>query len=261
MKPNIFPALRYGDGHAAIDWLVRAFGFEKHVVFDGPGGAVAHAELRLGASAFGVSSGNQPLADNPWSRVRQGIYVRVDDVDALHDRAKGAGAEIALPPKDQDYGARDFSASDLERHLWSFGTYEMAGGEGEQTIFVGLHYKDGRAALAWLERAFGFTSTFDVPDAVGGVTHAEMRLGDGVLMVDSGPKDPAVWGDTAQATYVYVPDPDAHHARAAAAGARIIQPPHDTPWARSYYVHDLDGFIWGFSTYKPMGIGSSSSAV
>jgi uncharacterized glyoxalase superfamily protein PhnB len=48
MKPNIFPALRYKDDHAAIDWLLRAFGFEKHVVFDGPGGDVAHGELRFG---------------------------------------------------------------------------------------------------------------------------------------------------------------------------------------------------------------------
>jgi len=261
MKPNIFPALRYKDGHAAIDWLVRAFGFEKHVVFDTPGGDVAHAELRLGISAFGLSSGNQPPNENPWTHVRQGIYVRVDDVDGLHDRAKAAGAAIALPPKDQDYGARDFSVRDLEGHLWSFGTYEMAGGEGEPAIFVGLHYRDGGAALAWLERAFGFTKTLEVPGPDGAVMHAETRLGDGLLMLDSGPKDPAVWGDTAQATYVYLPDPDAHYARAAAAGARIIRPPHDTPWARGYYAYDLDGFIWGFSTYKPAAIGSTSTAV
>jgi uncharacterized glyoxalase superfamily protein PhnB len=47
------------------------------------------------------------------------------------------------------------------------------------------------------------------------------------------------------------PIPDAHYARAKEAGARIILAPHDTPWARGYYVHDLEGAIWGFSTYKP----------
>ena len=35
MRPNIFPAVRYKDGHAAIEWLVRAFGFEKQAVYDG----------------------------------------------------------------------------------------------------------------------------------------------------------------------------------------------------------------------------------
>ena len=260
MKPNIFPALRYKDGHAAIDWLVSAFGFAKHVVFDGPGGDVAHAELRFGASAFGLSSSNQAPNENPWTHVRQGIYIRVDDVDRLHDRAKAAGADIALPPKDQDYGSRDFSVRDLEGHLWSFGTYEMAGGEGEPAIFAGLYYHDGRAAVAWLERAFGFTRAVEVPGGDGGIAHAEMRLDDGVIMLDSGPRNLEAWGNNDQAVYVYLADPDAHYARARAAGARVVMPLHDTPWgSRGYYAFDLDGFLWGFSNYKPLALGSTSS--
>ena len=50
---------------------------------------------------------------------------------------------------------------------------------------------------------------------------------------------------------MYLADPDAHHARAAAAGAHITTAPFDTPWARGYYARDLDGFLWGFSNYKP----------
>jgi uncharacterized glyoxalase superfamily protein PhnB len=262
MRPNIFPALRYKDGHAAIEWLERAFGFERHVVFDGPGGAVAHAELRFGASAFGLSSGNPPADDNPWTRVRQGVYVCIDAVDALHDRAKAAGAEIALPPKDQDYGARDFSVWDLERHLWSFGTYDMAAGPGEPAIFAGLYYRDGGAALSWLEQAFGFARTLEVPGSDGNVMHVELRLGDGVMMIDSGPRNTEAWGGNDQAVYVYLADLDAHYARASAEGARIVTPLHDTAWgSRGYYALDLDGFLWGFSTYKPVGIGASSSAV
>jgi uncharacterized glyoxalase superfamily protein PhnB len=262
MRTNIFPALRYKDGHAAIDWLVRAFGFEKHVVFDGPGGSVAHAELRFGSSAFGLSAGGHPSDDNPWTRVRQGVYAFVTDVDAMHDRARAAGADIALPPKDQDYGARDFSVWDLERHLWSFGTYDMAAGPGEPAIFVGLYYRDSRAALAWLERAFGFVKTVAVPGPDGNPMHAEMRLGDGVIMLDSGPRDEQAWGGNDQAVYVHVADPDSHHARASSAGARIVRPPTDTPYgSRDYYVLDLDGFLWGFSTYKPASVSSNASAV
>jgi uncharacterized glyoxalase superfamily protein PhnB len=250
MTSNVFPVLRYKDGHAAIDWLGRAFAFETHGVFDGPDGGVAHAELRLGSGVVALSSGVS-TPDNPWAHVRQGVYVRVDAVDALHDRAKAAGAEIASPLKDQDYGSREFGARDLAGHLWGFGTYDMSAAGAPNTLVAGLHYGDSRAALAWLERAFGFRTSLEVPGPDGAVMHAEMRLGDGAIMLESGPKDPAVWGENLLAIYGSLADPDAHHARAKAAGAHIIRPPHDTPWGRGYYAHDLEGFIWGFSTYTP----------
>ena len=66
----------------------------------------------MGTAVVGLSSVRPVLAANPWSAVRQGIYMCVDNVDALHDRAKAAGAEIVTPLKNQDYGSRDFSARD-----------------------------------------------------------------------------------------------------------------------------------------------------
>jgi uncharacterized glyoxalase superfamily protein PhnB len=249
MRPNIFPVLRYQDGHAAVDWLVRAFGFEKRGAHEAPDGSVAHAELCFGSGVVGLSSVRATPGDSAWSRVRQGIYITVKEVD---DRAKAAGADIAMPLTDQAYGSRDFGARDPEGHLWGFGTYDMAAGEGEPNIFVGLHYADGRAALGWLERAFGVRTAFEVPGRGGAVEHVEMRLGDGAVMLDSGPKDENAWGDNAQVVHVYLPDPDEHHARAKAAGAYILEAPKDTAWgSRGYYARDLDGFLWGFSTYKP----------
>jgi uncharacterized glyoxalase superfamily protein PhnB len=47
----------------------------------------------------------------------------VDDVDAHHDRAVAAGAEIISGPTDQPYGAREYAARDHEGNGWSFGTY------------------------------------------------------------------------------------------------------------------------------------------
>ena len=46
--PNVFPTLRYKDASAALEWLVRAFGFEEKAVYRGEDGAIQHAELRLG---------------------------------------------------------------------------------------------------------------------------------------------------------------------------------------------------------------------
>jgi uncharacterized glyoxalase superfamily protein PhnB len=50
------------------------------------------------------------------------IYVAIEDVDGLHARAQGAGADVS-GLVEQDYGSRDFSARDLEGNHWSFGTY------------------------------------------------------------------------------------------------------------------------------------------
>jgi uncharacterized glyoxalase superfamily protein PhnB len=49
--------------------------------------------------------------------------VVADDVEALHDRAAKAGAEIVRPLQNTDYGSHEFAARDPEGNLWSFGTY------------------------------------------------------------------------------------------------------------------------------------------
>jgi uncharacterized glyoxalase superfamily protein PhnB len=120
---SIFPVLRYNDAHAAIDFLERAFGFQRHAVHEGDDGQIVHSELRFGDQVVMVSSAG--AGDSPFDQgVGQAVvYVVVDDVDPLHETAKAAGAEIVMPPTDQDYGSRDFAARDPEGNVWSFGTY------------------------------------------------------------------------------------------------------------------------------------------
>jgi uncharacterized glyoxalase superfamily protein PhnB len=121
---SIHPTYKYKDAKAAIDFLERAFGFERKEVYEGDDGTIQHAELRfadgivmLGDDQDGEFAGISPP---PGSGA---VYIAVDDVDALHERAVAAGAEIVYGPKDQDYGSRDFAARDPEGNLWSFGTY------------------------------------------------------------------------------------------------------------------------------------------
>jgi uncharacterized glyoxalase superfamily protein PhnB len=95
-QPNLFPVLRYQDAPAAIRWLVTAFGFETRLEVPAPEGTIAHAELRLGPGAIGISSKSSHDANNPWSSVDQNVYVCVKDPDALHDRAKAEHAELRL---------------------------------------------------------------------------------------------------------------------------------------------------------------------
>ena len=118
--PNIYPALRFADPDAALDWLSRAFGFEEDVVYrDGEGG-VQHAEMALGAGMIMFGGGT------PGST---GIYVAVEDADAHYERAKAAGAEIVREIEDTPYGSREYTCKDPEGHEWSFGTYWPKVGE------------------------------------------------------------------------------------------------------------------------------------
>jgi uncharacterized glyoxalase superfamily protein PhnB len=120
---TMFPAFRYRDAPAAIEWLGRAFGLEPRMVVDGEGGAVAHAELTLGHAMVMLGSirDGDTYAPPPGGGA---VYVVVDDPDAHHERARAAGAEIVRELTDTDYGSREYSARDLEGNHWSFGTYQ-----------------------------------------------------------------------------------------------------------------------------------------
>ncbi len=138
----LIPSLRYRDAAKAIDWLCDAFGFERHLVVPGEGGAIAHAQLRFGNGMLmlGSGGGSAGAAERAYDRlvqapadpqdVRHGsLYAIVADVDAHCARARAAGAEIVEEPKDEDYGGRGYTCRDLEGHVWTFGSYDpLAGG-------------------------------------------------------------------------------------------------------------------------------------
>jgi uncharacterized glyoxalase superfamily protein PhnB len=128
---------------------------------------------------------------------------------------------------------------------------------GEPTIFPGLFYDDAPAALEWLTRAFGFVQRMAVPGPNGTIAHAELTLGSGVIMLGSAKPDegwvsPRSLPAVNQVTSVYVDDPDAHYARAKAAGAQIVREPRDEDYgARGYLTRDLEGHYWYFGNYRP----------
>ena len=119
-------------------------------------------------------------------------------------------------------------------------------------------YRDAAAALDWLETAFGFERTQDYRDDSGTVLHAELSFGDGRMMVGSGePPAPTTSREDetsprAHGVYVVVDDVDASHARAVAAGARVVYPPEDTEFGtRRFRVLDPEGYEWSFGSYAP----------
>ncbi|HZU21141.1 MAG TPA: VOC family protein [Gaiellaceae bacterium] len=118
---SITPYLLYSSCEDALDFLHRAFGFEEVLRYVGEQGYVNHAEMRLdGVPIFMGNPG--PGYRNPRELGQEtvGIYVEVDDADAVYERARAAGAEILAEPRDEDYGHRRFTARDPEGHHWFF---------------------------------------------------------------------------------------------------------------------------------------------
>ena len=123
-----------------------------------------------------------------------------------------------------------------------------------------VFYRDPKAALKWLEAAFGFETSMLVTDDAGRVGHAEMSFGEGRIGVGEefgaegllGPakmRSPAsLDGVGTQFIRVELADGvDAHCAKAEAAGARITQRPADQFYgARVYRALDLEGHVWNF---------------
>ncbi|NJN36361.1 MAG: VOC family protein [Nitrospiraceae bacterium] len=116
-----------------------------------------------------------------------------------------------------------------------------------------LSYRDPKAALKWLERAFGFETAMVITDADGNLGHSEMRFGGGIIMVGAewseNHRSPASLGlKNTQSVHVRLDeDIDTHCARARAAGAEIIQAPEDQFYGdRTYRARDLEGHIWTF---------------
>ena len=130
MPATIIPALRYRDAAAAIEWLCRAFGFEKHLVVPGENGAIAHAQLTFGNGMIMLGSGRDGdynkliVSPDAAGGVTQAAYIVVAEVDEHYARAKEAGAEIVIDIADQDYGGRLYVCRDPEGHVWSFGSYD-----------------------------------------------------------------------------------------------------------------------------------------
>jgi uncharacterized glyoxalase superfamily protein PhnB len=120
-----------------------------------------------------------------------------------------------------------------------------------QKVTPYLLYEDGEAAIEFLTRAFGFRLDERTTGAAGGL-HAELEVDSDGGWVHLGQpprgfRNPAVVGRTSL-VYVIVDDIDAHHERATAAGARVIEELNDQPYGvRRYGCSDAQGHEWYFA--------------
>lgn len=113
------------------------------------------------------------------------------------------------------------------------------------------------ASLDWLAEVFGLTVRMRHVTPDGGIAHAELVLGDGLIMAigpseSDGTATPAALGGTmTQGLYVMVDDVDKHHAHARDRGAMILAEPNNAHGHRRYTAADPEGHLWQFWTGLP----------
>jgi PhnB protein len=268
--------LRIRDVPAAIDFYTRAFGARELMRFEA-GGRIPHAELQIGESVVYLGEqapdyglpGPELLGGSPVA-----IQLLVDDVDAVAARAVAAGARLVMPVADQFYGDRTGRVVDPFGHLWTIVTRveEMSidemhrrmdamqaqhpaptvpsfRPEGFRTVTPYIVVGDAPALIDFVTRVFDAEERSRSIGTGGGV-HAELRIGDSMVMIGGGGPDMAWRGQSAPtALHVYVENVDATFSRAVQAGATVIHHVADMEYGeRSGGVKDAFGNFWYIAT-------------
>ena len=198
----------------------------------------------------------------------------VDDADALVARAVAAGARLVSPVSNQFYGERSGRVADPFGYTWTIASRieemsveemhrrmeamnaqrpapdaEHFRPEGFSTVTPYIVVGDAPALIDFVTRVFDGEERFRATGSAGGV-HAEVRVGDSMVMIGGGAPDLAWRGDPMpSAFHVYVKDTDAVFARAVQAGATVLGEPADMEYGeRSAGVKDASGNCWYIAT-------------
>jgi PhnB protein len=267
---TIQPYLRLHGAGRMILFLDRAFGAKALGVANSPEGKVLHATIQIGNWTLEVDDAQGDSEPMPCH-----LHLHVSDADRLYARAIGAGATSIEEPADKPYG-RSGGVRDAFGNSWFITTHPgdrpseqaqpeawgQAGGvpggkympEGFHTLQPYMVAENGEALLDFVKQAFGAEETLRAIGPAGGV-HAEVRLGDSMLMVGGGiPGQRFAATPKTTALHIYVRDTDATYDRALAAGAVSIGRPQDHEYGeRSASVKDPAGNFWYIATHQGEG--------
>ncbi len=126
--------------------------------------------------------------------------------------------------------------------------------EGFHTVTPALTVSDGAKAIDFYKRAFGATEIFRMNAPGGKIGHAELKIGDSIVMLGDefpmGARSPQSAGGTTVTLHLYVQDVDAAFKQAIGAGGKADMPPTDMFWGDRYgKLTDPFGHSWGLSTH------------
>jgi PhnB protein len=117
---------------------------------------------------------------------------------------------------------------------------------GYRTVTPSLILEDAHRAVEFYKQAFGAEERFRMPTPDGKIAHAELQIGDSIVMLSEAMREPV----TSASLYLYVPNVDAVVQRAIAAGAQATMPVADMFWGDRFgSVSDPFGVRWGIATH------------
>jgi PhnB protein len=128
--------------------------------------------------------------------------------------------------------------------------------DGYHTVTPYLIVKDAARALEFYKKALSATELMRLADPGGRIGHAEIRIGDSVIMLadefpEMGARSPQTLGGSPVSLCLYVRDVDALAAQVVAAGARVVRPVQDQFYGdRSGTFADPFGHVWTIATHK-----------
>ena len=128
------------------------------------------------------------------------------------------------------------------------------------TVVPCLRYRDTPAIIEWLRSNFGFEQRLVIPGRNGEISHAELTLGDGMVMIGTHADDaygqllrtPEQAGGLTQTIWIRVDDADTVYSRVVESGAAIVMKIDDVPQGgRAFACRDPEGHLWQVGTYDP----------
>jgi PhnB protein len=123
---SVTPYLTVNDAARAIDYYKRAFGAQEVMRMEAPGGKIGHAEIKIGDSIIMMADempGSGSRAPKSLGGNTAGIFLYVEDVDAVFKQAVSAGAQAEAQPADMFWGDRYGKLTDPFGHSWSVATH------------------------------------------------------------------------------------------------------------------------------------------
>lgn len=123
---TITPQLTVKDAEKAIEFYKKAFGAKELERFSGPGGKLVHVELEIGDSRLFLSDEFPDwgcFSPQTVGKVTGSLYVYVDDVDAVFNKAVQAGATVKMPLSNMFWGDRLGKLADPFGHEWGLASH------------------------------------------------------------------------------------------------------------------------------------------